>query len=199
MADALTDALVARYVAAATPVFEANYRPDRCLNASWICVEVMRRLHVEARALSVNTMLMNRTWGRLMQATRWQPTKAQMDECARRGGHSVGIDFTDRPDNGFPGHIVAIVAESTLIDGASGQFSRPHKDLYVPPVMTVPAPERFLKGDTDVLQMNDQGSVMIYSARLDDDRHEGTPGFDASPHNLAAVAKIVEDMKNAAE
>jgi hypothetical protein len=148
----------------------------------------MRRLHVEARALSVNTMLMNRTWGRLMQATRWQ-----------RGGHSVGIDFTDRPDNGFPGHIVAIVAESTLIDGASGQFSRPHKDLYVPPVMTVPAPERFLKGDTDVLQMNDQGSVMIYSARLDDDRHEGTPGFDASPHNLAAVAKIVEDMKNAAE
>ena len=195
MADALTDSLVARYVEVATPFLEANYRADRCLNASWICVEAMRRVNVEARALSVNTILMNRAWGQLMKATRWQPTQEQMDECAKRGGHSVGIDFVDRPDNGFPGHVVAIVAESTLIDGASGQFSRPQKDLYVPPVMWVPAPAEFLTGDMNVLQMNDQGSVLIYSARPDDDRHEGTPGFDASPHNLEAVDAIVEDMK----
>lgn len=196
MADALTDALVARYVDVATPILEANYRPDRCLNASWICVEVMRRLHVEARALSVNTMLMNRAWGKMMERTRWRPTQAQQDECARRGGHSLGIDFNETPGgNRFAGHVVAIVAESVLIDGAAGQFSRPAKDLYVPPVMWVPAPAGFLMGDTNVLQMNDQGSVLIYHARPDDDRHERTDGFDRSPHNLDAVRAIVEDMK----
>jgi hypothetical protein len=155
----------------------------------------MRRLGLDARSLSVSAMVLNRRARTLMEETSWKPTERQMLRCAKHGGYMVQIDLSDAPDGRFAGHIVAVVADTMLVDGAAGQFSRPRKKMAVPPVVDAPVSADFLAGETDLVQISIQGALMIYSARPDDRRHEGTPGFSASPHNVEAVEAILEDMR----
>lgn len=100
-----------------------------CVNATYIGLEVLRRIGVDASPSVWDAMVMNEEARLLMME---QTPVSEWPDTA----WSVGVNAKTRDANGLGFHAVAQMKEGVL-DLSSLQFSRPHKNINVPPAMFV--------------------------------------------------------------
>lgn len=185
-------ALLKHYYDLAGPVMDARLSADRCLNATRITIEVCNNFGVSARPMVCHSMVMNEAAMRYAEKHGGFPqTRSEMPEDA--WVVSAKGPLLWKPDS-FGGHLVAIVG-GWLVDAASGQFSRPEKNIVLPPVMVMPTTSGFLQGSRPLVFMNDGAKTVVTHRALPDDRsYEGTPGFGDSTHNLEIASAITKAL-----
>jgi len=188
-------AAVRAYAAVASQVLPLHCRPDRCVNASSIFVEVMHRLgFAGARACSVEVIAMNAAY-RQYEVAR---TVEERREWENRGAWAVIIDGVAPKAGhmGWAGHVVGIV-QDWLVDSATSQMSRPAKGIVLPEVLLVRATPRFIHGKEAAGATSSDGCVVRYRARPHDRSFERLPGFRRGhAGNLEIAAEIERAVRD---
>lgn len=178
------------YAQAAAEVFPQVMEPHRCVNASWIFVEVMKRLGLDrAKTISVRTIVVNAAYREMMTG---KLTREEQWRWADRGAWAVvcdGIAPDGCRDDGWPGHVVGMM-DGWLVDGASGQVTRPHRKMFWPEALLVPVRKSFLLGREVVAVMNSDGGVFQYRVDAGNVEYRKFPGFRPSSGNLKVAAEI---------
>lgn len=186
------------FVEEAPAVMNTRLAVNRCLNATRICVEVMRAFNVRAAAISVGMMAYNREYFAKLTKHGDLPDRALLDTWIAEGAWGLAIDTTpertDRERNAWGGHLVAIVQDAWLVDGASMQFNRPEKGISFPEVFVARATADFLKGRKAACFKSKEGALLTYRARLDDQSWEALDGYQLSGHNVDVIVEIVNRM-----
>ncbi len=177
----------------------------RCVNATRVCLEVMRAFHVRAEPLSVDALAVNRAWLALTTSLgrdlgHGPETAEETRLFQKAGAWAVGFDTeprsTDNAKNVWPGHLVAIVQKEWIVDAAAIQMSRPHKHIAIPDVFVGHAPKAFLKGKSQTAFESGEGARLVYQARLEDRSWETLSGFRPHEHNLMMAREIVLRMRS---
>lgn len=193
-----TQQILDLFVERAPAVLNDRFQQDRCLNATRIVVEVMKRFSLSAQPTSVIATAMNGVYADRVRNMGREPTKVDVEEWIRIGGWAVGIDTQAAEDGKWAGHLVAVVGKDWLVDAASGQFSRPDRNLTVPDVFAGAVGPRWLKGKEGANFQGPDGSVLCYRVREGDSSWVKQPGWQASTHNLQAADEIVKSMRGRA-
>lgn len=182
-----TQQLLAHYVEAAGPVLSEHFRPDCCLNATWVAIQVLSKLGVKAGAASVRMAAANREYLQWMQ-------RDFQDEAAARaaGAWSVAIDVDNISNivNGWAGHLVAIVEGTTLLDSSAGQVSRPEKKIAVPQLVVTP----WTPGEESQVTLP-EGGLLAYDERASDKSFLEQPGFRGHDLNRDVARLILTKVK----
>ena len=195
--------ILVAYAEAAAEVYPLVFIRARCVNSTWVCLEIMRRYGlVSARALSVEFAVMNRRCVEEIEALGRMPTNEEaLEWLANRGVHMVQIDtgnvLATTDPNAWPGHVVAIV-QGWLVDSAISQVSRPEKQIIMPEILladTQVAP-KFLRGKEPLMMTTDEGALARYNARLADRSYEAGRGFRSHEGNQEVADAIHRRMQD---
>lgn len=173
-------------VFAAAFTLQAYAAKNRCVNASWVCVEALRGLGFEAEAVSVHFWAKNKE------------LRAYESRCTGAGDdpplppEAWGAEaFAD--DESWVGHVVILVGD-ILIDAAASQFHRPDRGLLFPEVLVVPVGPGFLAGKPARFQC-DNGFLIGYR-KLEDERFRNAPGFSATASNVVLLDLLRSRMRD---
>lgn len=115
-------------------------RVNRCVEWARAQTLVLEALGVKSRAIPVDVLAGNRLAERqLLYNIPFSP----QDEAA--GAWTVGVHHAQGGSGpGWDGHLVVAVVDPSggriLVDGTADQFSRPARDLVVPPIVMVSLP-----------------------------------------------------------
>ncbi len=183
------------YVEEAVPIMLESFTKTRCVNATRVCLDVMRRFNVRAEPLSVNCWAMNREFAVRVNRLGRLPERGEVETWPAEAW-SVGID-THSPaydDSHWAGHLVAIVQKEWLVDSASIQLSRPQKNIPLPDIFVGWVERKFQKGKRPVNFYHDSGAILSYQARVDDLSYQDQPGFSPSPWNREVTEEIIARM-----
>lgn len=128
-----------------------KYRPDCCIAATSIALDVLKYFHVDAQPLPVRATAMNRAMRErheqgnpptAEEIAAWQAKPGPIDPTEPWG---VGLGF-ENGGPGWAGHLIAVIEERWLLDLALRQASRPERGLVVPDAgwgtITRPLPRR---------------------------------------------------------
>ncbi len=170
----------------AAPVIARTFRPDCCLNATRVMIEVFRDFGVPARAVVVSVTAVNAAWVEQALALGRAPTVRELAD----GAWAIGIGEPEPPrGEGWPGHVV-VFARGRLIDMAAGNIARPARRIYAPAFVCSVVPSRWEHGEVvHEVSLPAEGR-MFYRALPRERSHERLPGFRRSLHNLDAAREI---------
>ena len=186
--------LVHLFVEHATPILAERCAPNRCLNATRVCIDVMRAFGLKARPVSVKALAMNGIFrDRLESLGRW-PTEAEMDGWVAEGGWALGIDTkgtdADAANNAWPGHLVAVVQQRWLVDASAIQMRRPDLGILLPDIFVGEVQKPFLVGRGSAGFESESGAILNYMARLDDESWKVMSGFQPHEFNTDMAREI---------
>lgn len=193
------------FTAVAGQIFAAEYdqrRVGACLNATRVCIDALAEFGVTMRPAVVHMLVMNKAWSDLMLVhNRWPAGKEESDRWADAGAWLLAVgqddeggDLADRRP--WPHHIVA-VGHGFLIDASAGQANRPHRNIPMPMVLTLPMTEP-LPTDGYYHWACENGVTVAYREEtnvLPDNRPENMSGFQRHALNNLAVARVVSAMR----
>lgn len=187
-------ALVAAYARVAGERFPQWFTERRCINATWVCREVMRRYGVaDVATVSVSVQIANREALAFMELHGKLPeTSEELGAWSQCGAHLIAVDTSTADDDHgseYPGH-VAVAVQGWLIDAAASQFHRPARGIAMPEVLVIGASGGFLQGSEPILMETDEGALVRYAVRTDDRAYEAAQGFRRTPGNLFAADEI---------
>lgn len=176
----------------ATPVLAERCTPTRCLNATRVCIDVMRAFGIKARPVSVQAIVMNGIFRARFEALGRWPTEAEMDAWVAEGGWAIGVDTkgTDEASNAWGGHLVAVVQQRWLVDAAAIQMRRPERGILIPDIFTGEVQRPFLVGRGSAAFESGSGAVLNYRARLDDESWKAMSGFQPHEFNTEMAREI---------
>jgi hypothetical protein len=179
----------------ATPVLKREFRNDRCLNSTRICLEVMKAFNVSAYPMSVTTLALNKEWRDISAKLGRFPTE---EEWSGTNAWAVGLDAREDPSdierNAWAGHLIAIVQKEWLVDASAIQISRPEKKMSIPDVFVGWVPKWFPKGRSSMTFESEEGAHLVYRARPDDRSWATLDGFQKSPWNMQVALEIAGRM-----
>lgn len=123
---------------AACSILPKRYRPDSCIAATRILVDVLTELHVPVRPLAVTVHIFNQAFversdqeGRLPSGP--DELNCWLTEC---GAWSIGLGELDPdsvPEPGrWNGHLAAVAWGHILVDLTVAQANRPAKNINLP-------------------------------------------------------------------
>lgn len=166
-------------------VTDENLAPNHCILAARVAVEVGRYFGVPITARSTKVAAFNPT------AREWigKPLAEWPKEA-----HSVGIAGAGMHGPGWDGHVIA-ESEHWVIDLATGQFSRPKKQLDIPETLVVrkedgASPDRML---TVVLDNDCQIAYLPH----DDLGWQDAPDWKNRANWTAEVGALIRLIKEA--
>jgi hypothetical protein len=135
------------------------YRPDCCIAATAIAIDVLRDFHVRAIPFPVKVMVFNKAFADIIQkqGLLFVDDAQKIDPAA----YSVGIGYTEGTTKGYNGHLVAL-AGNVLIDLTLPQTNRPQHDIRVTPFVA-PVADEFLHGDKPFIVENQIGNLLVYT------------------------------------
>lgn len=173
-------------VRSAYPVIAGTFRPDCCLNASRVMIEVLRDFAIPARAVVVTVMAVNAAWVEQALALGRPPTVQELEPAA----WAIGINEPGPLEGeGWPGHVV-VFARGRLIDMAAGNIARPARRIYSPAYVCSTVPRGWENGIIAHEVPLPASGLMLYRALPKNRAHEKLPGFRRSRHNLDAAREI---------
>ncbi len=183
---------------AASKVFLPRFRPDCCILAARVLVDVFERLHAKARPLSVVVDVINAAMvtraevesGRLPvgneEYQRWVEESGCWWLTLGGGGES-------KPGR-WSGHVAVVAWESVLIDLTLAQASRPQRGIVLAPA-AIQVGREFLDGsERRVVTMN--GSELHYQARPEDRTFMPSPDWCDRQRHGDVVAEILRRARD---
>jgi hypothetical protein len=134
---------------------EAGFGKHRCVLATRVAVEVLRRFQIQAEPIIVDVMAANASWLRVAK----NPDATEADFLAT-DAHMVRMRTTpEEGDNRFPAHLVAYLPEeSSILDLDMQQFIRP--GIRAARAASLLVPEGFLRGKHAEYDLPDGGAIM---------------------------------------
>jgi hypothetical protein len=191
--------VVDAYAEVARPLMLEHMRPESCIAATRITVDVLAVYDVPARPCRVILSLHNRAWMELAERLGRPPT---IDEQVGGPAWSVGVGVPGEPDDPrivqrqvhapWDGHLVALaLSDTVLLDASIDQASRPQHDLEIPPsVLAMGVPEGFTDGKAQVVGERRNGAVVAYSYRAEGPSWEDAPDWDPQRWGQVELAII---------
>ena len=161
-----------------------------CINATYVGLEVLRRLGVEASPSAWDAMVMNEEARLLMM------DQTPVDEWPDTAW-SVGVNAKTRDADGVGFHAVIQMREG-ILDLSSVQFDRPHKNINVPMAMFVSTKD-FSGGEIHVEQLGTH--YVLYNKRsrtpaaLRTVKGFSSDGKIGTVSNLDWINMMLEEMK----
>ena len=156
------------------PEVLCNHRPDCCILASRVALDVLHFFKIPAQPLSVKALIYNEPLVRRMSEGRAPRTTAALEEAFQTdGSYSVGLGY-GYTEGKWSGHLV-VVSQNEMLDLTIGQACRPQHGIYVEP-WVVSVDEEFVKGVQPLLLTRD-GSVVKYTAFPHDFLFEKAPDW----------------------
>jgi hypothetical protein len=183
---------------AACKVFLPRYRPDSCILAARVLVDVFDRLHAKVRPLSVvvdvfNPAMLTRAeaeGGRLPADTQEYQRWVEESGC---WWLTMGGGGDSKPGR-WSGHVAVVAWESVLIDLTLAQASRPQRAIVLAPA-AIQVGGSFLDGtDRRVVTMN--GSELHYLARPEDRSFMRSPDWCDRQRHREVVAEILRRARD---
>jgi len=185
----LRQAVLAAYVNVASAVLPRYFRPDSCMNATRVCIDVLQMFGIEARPMVVDFAAFNKKWWELMMQTGGMPqSDADSEDWVAQGGWSLGIGGEETAD-GWPHHLIAM-AGNTVIDSAASQASRPAHGIYFPWVVFFDVSNSWHKGGEPQHGEAPNGARCIYWAKPAEKSYENEPAFQPCAH----ASKVTLDI-----
>jgi len=130
-------AAVGLYTEIARPLMRAKgFRADTCILGTRVAIQVMKRLGFPAYAVKTRASVYNPQFVARVEREGGRFPRDKDESLAwyeEDGAHMIAIDTTPTA-KGYPGHLVAIVGGTFLLDSALDQFSENSKwlDYEVP-------------------------------------------------------------------
>jgi hypothetical protein len=182
----------------ATPILRRDLMDTRCVNATRICLDVMRAFNVRALPLSVQAVAMNCTYRAKVAELGRMPTDEELSRWVHDdGAWAIGIDVresaNDTNANAWGGHLIAIV-QDWIVDSAALQLSRPSKGISIPDIFIGATSRRFIKGKGSVGFESDNGAILTYTPRPEDESWKTLPGFQSHSYNTEITCEIANHM-----
>lgn len=186
------DPLLRAFGLAAALVFPREFKPNCCLNGTRVFLEVMRSFGKKASALSVDCVVANRVMLALLDEHNGEIPEGQGQAWRDKGAHYIQIDTEETHGGGFAGHVIA-ECDGWLVDSSAKQFHRPLKSIFMPSVLAARKQPEFVEDRGAQSVLTEDGAVVQYWLRSNDERHLSVPGFQRSRNNLR-VAGIIERL-----
>ncbi len=178
----------------AAEIFPQIWSANCCLNATRVLIDVLKLYGHKAEPLAVGALAMNKTWFDFLTGHEGRPiTPGLSQRWADQGGHSVAIDEGANQANEWAGHVVLTVGHF-MIDGSSGQFSRPEKGISVPVVSIFPGGPAFRAGETAHSECSD-GSHIFYFAKPEERGYLLLSGFSRHEDNMDVTRTLVDALR----
>ncbi len=150
------------------------YRPDCCILASKVAVDVLRYFGKDAYALMVRVFIANAPLVKRFQAGNPPRNQEELQQAAKEdGSHSIGLGYGYTKGK-WSGHLV-VISEGQMLDLTLTQANRPAQGIILEPVL-VPASSDFLAGKDDLL-LTIGGTLVKYHAFPDDHSYEDSPDW----------------------
>jgi hypothetical protein len=170
------------------------YRPDCCIAATAILIEVLDYFRLNARPLSVIATVFNPAMSERIERE-GMPTleKAERDwfPC---GCYSLAVGVGDPEPGKWPGHLVANLADQVLIDLTLDQADRPQHDIVLPMPIMAPLPAEFLtEGGQMAGKVN--GCRVVYEARPGDRSFERSNDWKNRKRRADVVGVAIRRLK----
>jgi len=156
------------------PEVLCNHRPDCCILATRLALDVLHFFKIPARALSVRTVIYNGPLAKRMREGRAPQTTQELEKAFEEdGSYSVGLGY-GYTEGKWSGHLV-VISNGRMLDLTIGQASRPQHGIVLEPFV-MPVDSAFLTGQEALLLTCDD-VVVRYSAFPADVSYEIAPDW----------------------
>jgi hypothetical protein len=170
------------------------YRPDCCIAATAVLIDVLDYFRLTARPLRVIATVYNPAMSeRILREG--MPTLAEAErDWFPNGCYSLAAGIGAPESGKWPGHLVAILADKVLIDLTLDQANRPQHDIVLPMPLVAPLPPDFLAEDGQMAgQVN--GCRVVYEARPSDHSFDRSNDWRSRKRHDGVVAGAIRRLK----
>jgi hypothetical protein len=175
-----------------------RYRPDCCIAAARVLIDVLAELHVKARPLSVSIDVFNRPFieraeaegGGLPETT--EEYQRWVAECGA-WWLTLGHAASEAEPGKWPGHVVVVAWESILVDLSLPQGSRPQRGIRLVPLAIRVKPDDLDGVGRRVVEVN--GCELHYRGRPDDRSYQTAPDWQDRRRHEATVREILAHVR----
>lgn len=161
----MTEDQLIRLMAQEWPEIAEGLKPNHCIIAARVAVEVGRYFGIPIEARAVDAIAYNKSGGEMM--TRGVPLDEWPEEA-----WSVGI-VKGIPGPGYDGHVIA-ESPRFILDLAAGQFNRPWRALDCPGPIVIEKPEEY---DPAVVKATRGDTTIVYRSEVGGRRFMGAPDW----------------------
>jgi hypothetical protein len=140
------------------------YRPDCCIAATAILIDLLDHFRLTARPLSVIATVFNPAMSERIDREGLPTLEEAERDWFPHGCYCLAVGVGDPQPGKWPGHLVANLAEKVLIDLTLDQADRPQYGILLPMPIVAPFPPEFLTEDGQMVGMVN-GCRVVYEAR----------------------------------
>ena len=171
------------------------YRPDCCIAATAILIDVLDYFRLTARPLSVIATVFNPVMSGRIEREGMPTLEEAERDWFPNGCYSLVVGVGDPQPGKWPGHLVVNLADQVLIDLTLDQADRPQHDIVLPMPVVAPFPAEFL---TEYGQLSGvvNGCRVVYEARPADRSFERSNDWRSRKRREAVVGAAIRQLKS---
>ncbi len=170
------------------------YRPDCCIAATAILIDVLDYFRLTARPLSVIATVFNPAMTERIEREGMPTLEEAERDWFPNGCYSLAVGFGDPEPGKWPGHLVVNLADQVLIDLTLDQADRPQHDIVLPMPIIAPFPPEFLTEDGHLAGIVN-GCRVVYEARPSDRSFERSNDWRSRKRRDAIVGAAIRRLK----
>jgi hypothetical protein len=170
------------------------FRPDCCIAATAILIDVLDYFHLTARPLSVIATVFNPAMSERIERE-GMPTLEQAEaDWFPKGCYSLAVGLGENEPGKWPGHLVAALADRVLMDLTLDQADRPHQGIVLPVPVVAPFPAEFLTGEGEISGLVGNCRV-VYQARPEDRSFQRSRDWTVKKRRNHIVGAAIRRLK----
>jgi hypothetical protein len=170
------------------------YRPDCCIAATAILIDVLDYFRLTARPLSVIATVFNPAMSRRIEREGMPTLEEAERDWFPRGCYSLAVGVGGPQLGKWPGHLVVNLADQVLIDLTLDQADRPQHGIVLPMPIVAPFPPDFLTEDGQMAGLIN-GCRVVYEARPADRSFDRSNDWRSRKRRDAVVGTAIRLLK----
>ena len=184
--------ILGRFAEVARPEILRDHIPNSCIASTWITIEALRRLGINAEPLEVRLTVGNAAYKRLVSEIGRPPqSEEELEEWSNQhGADVVGVGFDPPTPGNIGGHIVALADGSHLVDASIDQVSNPATGILPPGVHIGKVDPGFRWGRRPLQQLDTDDLYIQYLRTVVPTPWKKNYDWGSNPETESAVERI---------
>ncbi len=170
------------------------YRPDCCIAATAILIDVLDYFRLTAWPLSVIATVYNPVMTERILREGMPTLEEAERDWIPNGCYALAVGAGDPEPGKWAGHLVANLADQVLIDLTLDQADRPQHGIVLPMPIIAPFPPEFLTEDGQLAGLVN-GCRVVYEARPSDRSFEHSNDWRSRKRRDAVVGAAIRRLK----
>jgi hypothetical protein len=193
MGSATVEATIARFARIARGEIRRDHGADSCVASTWIAVQALRELGLNAVHREVVASVGNGVYAKLWRQHGPPKTREILDDWSDRlGSFVVGIGH-DRHAGGIGGHLVCTIDNKYVVDASLDQAADEIHNLRIPAVVWFRIDQRGLP--LGIIRHVSDNLFVEYVDRPVIVDYQSSPDWGKTDEVRTAVARIVEQCR----